>query len=608
MNHLKPSELQVSRRMAGDGLVTPDILRRLAAFDVDASENVREAQNWADFYREALDQAAIVAVTDPQGRIVSVNRKFCELSGYSEAELIGSNHRLLRSGVHDPAFFRDLYRTIARGGIWHGEICNRAKSGELYWVDTTIVPHRDCNGRVQSYTAIRFDITPQKRAEGRLWKLANIDALTGLPNRLKFMGDLREAISSAGGSSLVVGLVDIDHFKDINDSLGHQAGDEVLKEIAQRIRAALGPFDLLARLGGDEFALILRDSPDLADSESRVAHIYDALDPPMLIGGDQRKLHASIGLTRFPHGGKTGSELLKHADIALYAAKAKGRDCAAYFSDEMRDRVQRRSELLNSFERALSRGEFCVHYQPVTPLRGGAPIKVEALLRWNHPVRGLLSPGCFTEALADEGLAARADSEVLGIVLADIDRWRKNGVRVESVAVNVTAGDFSNPRYVDRIMAAIADGRIGAKDICVEITEGILLGHNGSKARCAIERLHSNGVPVAFDDFGTGFASLSHLRDLPVDFVKIDQSFIISLATDQADRAIVESVIRLVHHLGKAVIAEGVETVEQVEILDGLGCDYVQGHLRSKPVSADMLPAVIDRLGRLGDPEQDMAA
>jgi EAL domain-containing protein (putative c-di-GMP-specific phosphodiesterase class I) len=221
---------------------------------------------------------------------------------------------------------------------------------------------------------------------------------------------------------------------------------------------------------------------------------------------------------------------------------------------------------------------------------------VEALLRWQHPDRGLLGPAHFAEALEDEGLAALADEQVLAIVLEDICRWRLEGLGVESVAVNATLGDFKNSHYVDGILAAIADRRIAAKDLCVEITEGMLLGHNGSKARRGIERLHAGGVRVAFDDFGTGFASLRHLRDIPVDFVKIDQSFIRSLACNPADRAIVESVIQLAHHLRKKVIAEGVETEEQAAILRALNCDYIQGYLRSEPVAGDRLPEVIARL------------
>lgn len=563
---------------------------RLAPMLLSATiQQVRAAQEMASFYKEALDEAAIVAVTDPKGTILSVNGKFCELSGYAAEELIGSNHRILKSGVHDRDFFRAMYRTIARGEIWHGEICNRAKSGRLYWVDTTIVPHRGSNGRIETYTAIRFDITPQKTAEERLWRLANIDVLTELPNRLKFMDDLDATINDPAGhdNGIVVGLMDIDHFKDINDSLGHAAGDELLRQVALRIRESLAPRDEIARLGGDEFALIFRDCHTRADKDARIARIFAALGAPLTICGTERSLSASLGVARFPNEGDNSSELLKNADIALYAAKAMGRGRAEVFSARMRERVQRRAELRSRFESGLRSGEFRVMYQPILPLGCKEPIAMEALLRWSHPEHGLIQPPEFIEALSDETLAAMVDSFVLERVLQQIQQWRRDCVPFTSVAVNATLGDFRTAAYVDRILHAIRHGLIDRQDLCVEITEDMLLGRGGGRARIEIERLHQAGVRVAFDDFGTGFASLRHLRDLPVGMVKIDKSFICSLETDQADRAVVMSVIELAHRLGKKVTAEGVETRAQAAILELLGCDRIQGYLVSRALTAE---------------------
>lgn len=586
MKSSKPKDLfEKARRVA----IPRDALKALAGTHgvTENADQLREVRNWAAFYKEALDEAAIVAMTDPHGTIVSVNHKFCEISGYSEEELIGANHRLLHSGMHDRAFFRDLYRTITRGAIWHGEICNRAKSGKLYWVDTTIVPHKGLDGRIRSYTAIRFDITPQKTAEERLWRLANVDSLTGLPNRRRFMEDLQALTEAGKDVGLAVGLLDIDHFKDINDSLGHVAGDKLLQEIGRRIRGAMAPSDIIARLGGDEFALIFRDCRPHNDLNARIGHIYEALAEPMCLEGDHKKLSASIGITRFPHGGKSGSELLKHADIALYAAKAKGRNCAEYFTDEMRDSIQRRTNLLRRFERGVFDNEFRVHYQPIVPLKPDIPFKMEALLRWQHPEKGLLYPGDFLEALLDDTMTARVDLFVLETVLKDIGRLRGEGLMRGSIAVNATLGDFRGPRFVDRILAALDDGEVQQGNLCVEITEGMLLGHRGSRARNGIEQLHANGILIAFDDFGTGYASLRHLRDLPVDFVKIDKSFVMSLGSDHADRSIVRSVIDLAHHLGKRVVAEGVDNEEQLEIIRSFGCDYIQGYLVSQAVPFD---------------------
>lgn len=566
----------------------------------DASARFREAESWAAFYREALDEAAIVAVTDTQGTIRSVNRKFCELSGYSEAELIGANHRILRSGFHDPAFFRDLYRTIARGRTWHGEICNRAKDGELYWVDTTIVPHRDLDGRIKTYTAIRFDITPQKQAEERLWRLANVDSLTGLPNRMHFLSDLEMLIGGSGSESFAVGLIDVDNFKDINDSLGHAAGDELLKELAHRVQQALDPDDILARLGGDEFALVLRHCPDRSEKRDRIRRIYEALDSPLTLNGEIHRLGVSIGVTHFPEGGRSAGDLLKHADIALYAAKAQGRNGAVYFSDAMREGNARRAALQSSFEHGLLHQQLVVHYQPIVPIEPGEPVRLEALLRWQHPERGLLSPAVFREAMDDERLVALADRQVLERVLADIAIWHERGVVVGSVAVNAALGDFKQGRYVEALIDAVRSGQIVPEDVCVEITEDLLIGQHGDRIRTAIELLDDHGFRIAFDDFGTGYASLSHLRDLPVDLVKIDRSFIKALGSNPADHAIVESVILLSHRLGKRVVAEGVETKVQARILRDLGCDYVQGFVVSKPLPFAEVEGAIARLGKAG--------
>lgn len=546
--------------------------------------------DWISAYQEALDQAAIVAVTDPTGRIISVNDKFCELSGYSKDELLGANHRLLRSGVHDRQFFQDLYRAIHAGRVWHGEICNRAKSGKLYWVDTTIVPHRDGNGQIDRFTAIRFDITLQKDAEDKLWQLANVDSLTGLPNRLSFMRSLNQFSTAARANDIVVGLMDVDHFKDINDSLGHAAGDDLLVEIARRLRRAMLPDDVIARLGGDEFALIFRDCPTVEDKEARIARLYEALATPVWLEDDHRKVSVSLGVARIAEEGSTAAELLRHADIALYAAKETGRGKAKYFCSDMRADIDRRVELLSQFSKAIERGELRVFYQPVVAMGTRQVVKYEALLRWQHPDRGLLGPADFADALDDHALAAAADAQVLEMVLRDLNHWKSLKDRHYSVAINSSIGDFHNSTYVDRIVQAMRCGVVDAGEICVEITERIVIGHRGNNVRDAIETLHNCGVGIAFDDFGTGFASLRHLLDLPVDFVKIDKSFIRSIVDNAADRAVVEGIIRLSHQLGKTAIAEGVETVEQENVLRELKCDYVQGFLFSAAIESEKVP------------------
>ncbi len=543
------------------------------------------ATDLAAFYREALSEAAIVEVTDPLGTILSVNDRFCAVSGYSRGELVGANHRLLRSGEHDRAFFQSLRRDITRGQVWRGEICNRAKNGEPYWMDTTIVPHRQRDGQIERFIAIRFDISAQKLAEDRLRRLVNVDPLTELPNRLNFLRSVENIIADVRPlhDRIAVGILDIDHFKDINDSLGHGAGDKLLRELAIRLSATLGANDEIARLGGDEFGLILRHCLSEQDVQDRIDRIFTAFAAPVPIGNTERMLSASLGLAMVPVEDGERGELLKHADIALHEAKANGRGRAELFGDDMQQEVKRRVDLRDAFERGLGVREFVIHYQPIVTL-GAGPIAMEALLRWQHPEHGLIRPPMFIEALSDEHLAAQVGDYVLAEVIGQIGRWRAAGVRFASISVNATLGDFRSRRYVDTILAAIADGSIVPGDICVEIIEDVLVGRGGDCARTEIDRLHEAGVIIAFDDFGTGFASLRHLRDLPVQVVKIDRSFIRNIEQDSADRAIVGNVIELAHQLGKTVTAEGVETTAQSRILKALGCDRIQGFLISQAV------------------------
>lgn len=543
----------------------------------------------ADFQREALDAAAIVAVTDRAGRIRSVNNKFCELSGYSEAELIGSTHKIVHSGMHDRAFFKTLYRTISAGEIWHGVICNRAKCGRLYWVDTTIVPHRDGSG----YTAIRFDVTPQKQAEHRLWKLANIDELTELPNRRRFMDLLVEATQRE--QPFMTAILDLDHFKDVNDSEGHDAGDRLLIAVADTLRDQLGEGDVVGRLGGDEFALILAatdEDPPVARLERIVAAIGARRSKAI---GDWT-VQASIGAAHFPRDGADKHDLLKCADMALYAAKQSGRGCVRMFETGLRDAAEQRAGLRAAIQTALSQREMFVLYQPIVDLAGNRPLSFEALLRWRRADGSIQTPALFGEIFDDEHVSAEIGNFVLSEVLAQIDRWRAENMSFRSIAINATLGDFRSAAFVDRIVEAVRSGRIRHDQLCVEITEGMLLDRGARAVRAAVERLDACGIDIAFDDFGTGFASLTHLRQLPIGHVKIDRSFIEAICTGGKDRVIVESVIDLAHRLGLKVVAEGVEESAQARVLRDLHCDSIQGFLVA-PALTEQLAAAFVRDG-----------
>ncbi len=542
----------------------------------------------AEFQREALDAAAIVAVTDRAGRIKSVNAKFCELSGYSVAELIGANHRIIASGQHDRAFFQNLYRTISAGEVWHDVICNRAKCGRLYYVDTTIVPHRDRSG----YTAIRFDVTPQKQAEQWLWQLASIDPLTGLANRRHFLELLAEA--TAKGEAFATAILDIDHFKDVNDSAGHHAGDQLLVEAAEALRDIMGDAGCVGRLGGDEFALILKgeNEPDIL---AQLDRILTAIGHKRVPAFPDHVIQASVGAALYPRDGTDAASLLKCADLALYAAKRSGRACSRLFRPRFREVADQRAGLRAAILHAMERHELFVLYQPIVNLGARQPLAFEALLRWRRADGTIHTPATFGDVFDDEKIAADIGNFVLTEVLDQIDRWMRDGVPFQSIAINATLGDFRSPVFVDRIIEAVESGRVRGDQLCVEITEGMLLDRGARTVRDAVDRLNAHGVDIAFDDFGTGFASLTHLRQLPINHVKIDRSFIEAICVDGKDRVIVESVIDLAHRLGLKVVAEGVEQESQARLLRSLHCDSIQGFLISPALTESLATDFVRR-------------
>jgi len=561
-----------------------------------------------EFIRYALDSAAIVANTDVQGTITYVNSKFCEISGYSQMELLGSNHRMLRSGVHGKDFFRTMYREIARGNIWHGEICNRRKDGSLYWVDTTIVPHLSDRGKVDSYTAIRFDITARKRLEDALLsskehldRIANLDALTGLANRRRFQEHLEALVRDQAktGGSFHLGLMDVDSFKEVNESFGHYAGDILLQSVGERLRPLGGDRLFIARVGGDEFALILVQATD-AEADALFESVLDAIRAPMPIGTSSRRCSASIGVATYPQDAKDAESLIKAADLALYHAKSLGRDRAETFEPCLREVVERKAAFLEEIEGGLAHDEFELHYQPIVPIAPTGMVSLEALMRWRHPRRGLLTPGHFPEGFEDPAVRAALGMFVVERIFRDVAALRGQGVPLRRVAMNLTNSDFRSDAFLDRFFELCAATGIGPDQFCVEVTEGMLLGLNQKRVERGLHRLHEAGVEVALDDFGTGYASLTHLRTLPIDGLKIDKSFVANMVTSPEDRAIVRGVIDIAHSLGKSVTAEGVETAEQVDLLRRMKCDLLQGWYFSKACSVDALAGVLGGMPQVG--------
>ena len=529
----------------------------------------------------AIDQAVIVAVTDLRGRITYANDNFCKISGYSRAELLGQDHRLLNSGTHPKEFFRAMYRSIASGKVWRGELCNRSKSGSLYWVDTVITPQLGADGKPTSYMAIRVDITARKRAEEQISYAATHDALTGLVNRAALLQKMNEALADMQRrqGALTVHILDLDGFKHVNDTLGHAAGDNLLKELARRLKSSLCETDIVARLGGDEFAIIQTAATDQREEAIELAvRTLELVAKPFHLEGQELGIGTSIGIAVAPANGTNAAELLKKADLALYRVKAEGRNSFSFFDEDLSEKALTRLQLVNDMRAALSRNEFELHYQPLFDAKTSRPCGMEALVRWRHPVAGLLYPDSFIGIAEETGLMEPLGQWILQRACADAACWPDN----IKVAVNLSAGQFRTGALFDVILCALVESGLPPERLELEITESLLLQNKDSNV-LVIQQLKNIGVTIALDDFGTGYASLSYLLSFRFDKIKIDKSFTQGLLTRTDCRAVVASILTLAQGLEIAVTAEGVETRSEFEMLRAQGVQYVQGYLFGRP-------------------------
>lgn len=462
----------------------------------------------------------------------------------------------------------------------------RADTGELRWILSSGRAIIDASGRPFRCLGTFQDITERKLIEEQLWRAANRDALTGLPNRTLFHTKLEQAIEAAKAGGTRVGLIviDIDHFKEVNDTLGHDAGDAVLRLVADRLESACPAPATVARLGGDEFAVLI-PGRSLDKIAAAAADLVVRLARPMPYGEAVLTCSGSLGLAVFPDHDRDSGELLKNADLALYAAKRSGRSCHGVFDTSMKVALQKRVAVLRRARDALAHCDLVPYYQPKVGARGGAVGGFEALMRWRE-AGVLYGPGDLEEAFADPELAAQIGDRMLDLVIADLVAWQEAGVAVGSIAVNVAAAEFTRVDVAQRWLSALAAAKLPASALQMEVTETVFLGEASDAVGQTLHRVHAGGIQIALDDFGTGFASLTHLRSYPVDWLKIDQSFIHDLADDSGARAIISGVIDLAHGIGLRVVAEGVETAAQSAILASKGCELLQGFLIAKPMAA----------------------
>jgi len=680
---------------------------KLTDFKLDllfSNDQLTLANKKLNSYIQAIGKLALVSVADRSGKILEANKKFCEVSGYSEEELIGQDHRILNSGKHPKSFFVDMWKDIAGGRTWHKEICNRTKYDELYWVDSTIVPLKDHEGEIVRFISIRVDISVRKEKElqllerlkersclyaihrdmvretsqkklctkimkhlllamsfpkeaackiqlnedfffsnnyhddfphqisakikvkesvyGRiqmfyakditfvlpddqslinfvaedlsLWcernqhdhhikHMASHDVLTGLPNRLLLQDRITQALefNQRHHGMAAVLFIDLDNFKAINDTFGHDTGDILLKSVGARLLSSIRSEDTVARQGGDEFIVVLPHFMEDSVVILVAQKILDQLSEPFQVDEHEFHVTCSIGIALYPEHGKDANTLLKHSDTAMYCAKTSGRNTYRYFTEGMNNQSIENHKLTSYLRTAVRNNQLSISFQAITD-KNGSLSSLEALLRWQDPELGSISPSKFIPLAEESGLILALGEWVIRSVCLQLKKWQNEGYDVPRIAINISAKQFQQKLFIENIQNVLTETGITAQHLILEITESMLMKDD----LCVTKTLHQlsvMGFTLAIDDFGTGYSSLSYLKHYPIDILKIDRSFIKDVISDDNDAAIVTATIAMAHSLGIKVIAEGIETKEQLNFVTKKGCDLYQGFYFSKP-------------------------
>ncbi|MBO9662150.1 EAL domain-containing protein [Dokdonella sp.] len=554
------------------------------ARDVSATRAAERERRIADEVIRSMGEA--VAVTDPQFRFVSVNPAFTRMAGWREDEVVGQSSTLLNCSQHAAEYYAAMRDNLVRNGHWRGELWQRRKDGDefLSWIEIAEV--RDAEGRRTHFVSVISDITDRKRAEQELRYLANYDTLTGLPNRTLLSERIGHAIVRARRAGRKVGVLflDLDRFKHVNDSMGHAAGDRMLKAAGSRLRQVVREGDSVARLGGDEFTVVIEDIADGSEAERVAEKIIAAFEQPLeLDSGQEVVISPSIGVSLYPDHGQIPSDLLKFADTAMYQAKERGRKTFMVYTEAMDAAAKLRATMVAALGKALERNELSLVYQPKLSLLDERVTGVEALLRWRSAELGDISPGMFIPLAEETGLIIAIGDWVVAQACAQLSRWRDTGIGDITMSVNVSVAQLMRGDLIQRLCDVLAEHDIAPNQLELELTESMVMA-NAEQSITTLRRLKTIGLTLAIDDFGTGYSSLSYLKRLPIDTLKIDKEFVGDITTDPDDEAITATVIAMAHSLGLNVVAEGVEIAEQVEYLREQDCDEVQGHWLAPPM------------------------
>lgn len=538
--------------------------------------------------------AQAIAISDKNGNILRVNNTLEHITGYCSEELIGENFRIHKSGLHDATFYRDFWKKVISNGHWYGEMWNKKKNGDIYAVWQTVASVQDADSNIVNFVSIFSDISEKKADDQHIFNLAHFDVLTGLCNRSSFQSQLEKFIAHANRQHTIFAIIflDLDNFKNINDASGHAAGDKLLCATADRLSALVRETDIVARLGGDEFVILINNYAN-TEALARVSKkIINTLSQPLMLDTTEVVVSASLGISTYPLDGTSTQTLLQNADSAMYQAKSLGRNNYQFFTQDMNRLAKERLMIEADLRKALENGELILHYQPQVHNPSQRIIGCEALVRWNHPQRGLIPPLEFIPIAEESGQIRDIGEWVLNEACAQQARWEAEGFNDLKMSVNISARQFTKQNIVDIVTKCLNRDNINASNLELEITESAIM-ENLEDTIKVLADLNAMGVQLAIDDFGTGYSSMAYLKTFPISRLKIDRSFVNDITTDADDAAIVKATISLCKNLHLTVIAEGVETCEQVGFLQDSGCSEMQGYFFGKPVTADEFGALL---------------
>lgn len=538
-----------------------------------------------------------IIITNSNREIITVNRAFTEITGYNQEEVLGKNPSFLSAKKHKPEFFEKLWDDIKTNGHWKGEIWNKRKDGNVFPELLSINTVTDDDGQPEHYVGVFSDITQLKKSEEELENLAHHDSLTGLPNRFSLRATLDHSIRHArrNHERIAVLFLDLDKFKVVNDSLGHAAGDELLKAVSARLNGRLRDQDTLGRLGGDEFVIILENLKSERDIIRIAKEVIELLSMPFSLSvGQEAYIGTSIGIAQFPDNANSGENLIAYADVAMYQAKQNGRNTYSFYNESLTADADQQLRTFSQIKKGIAEKEFELYYQPQIDITNGKLVAAEALLRWNHPERGVLSPIAFIKIAEERGIIRDLSKYVLAAACDQLLQWKTAGLKLPMLSVNISGQDFNHRGFCNEVQTMVEQSGVDPSLLELEITENTLM-RKADTIQKQLHQLRDLGIKLAIDDFGTGYSSLSYLKHFPINKLKIDRSFVKDIHKDPADRMIISAIIDLAKNFNLTVVAEGVEQQSQQDYLQREGCHLVQGYLHSKPVPASEFEKLLQK-------------